>query len=283
MPYLNERTSMPAKTNKELAFLLKLFVATDWGERFAELIDEHVKLPKKGRALYVGSNTGGHAIAIQERAPENLKFTCVDENNESLELARAKAKTAVSVISEFREESPDRLSFDDDEFNLVIGDGSLVHSERIPEMFAEMVRVAAPGATVALALPTLSSFGEFFSIYWEALHNLGLLNHESDVETLISVVPAVSALEDLAEHDGLEDITSSTRIEEFDYESADKFLQAPLISDFLLPIWLETLPLGSREAVVAEIGRLINEESHGAAFALTVKATLVMGKKALSQ
>jgi hypothetical protein len=38
-------------------------------------------------------------------------------------------------------------------------------------MFSEIVRVAAPGATIAFTLPTASSFGEFFSIYWEALHN----------------------------------------------------------------------------------------------------------------
>ena len=274
---------MTSKTNKELAFLHELFVATDWGERFAELIDAQVKLPKKGRALYVAASTGGHAIALQQRAGEHLNFLCVDENKESLELARAKAKTAGNSGCEFREETVDRLSLNDDEFQLVIGDGSLVHSERIPEMLAEMVRVAASGATVALALPTFSSFGEFFSIYWEALHNLGLLNHESDVENLITVLPAVSALEEIADHAGLEDISSSTTIEEFDYESADKFLQAPLIADFLFPIWLETLPQGSREEVVAEIARLINEESHEAAFALTVKATLVIGKKALSQ
>ena len=47
------------KTNKELAYLHELFVATDWGERFAELIDEHVKLPQEGQALYLGSGTGG--------------------------------------------------------------------------------------------------------------------------------------------------------------------------------------------------------------------------------
>ena len=273
---------MPVKTNKELAFLLELFVATDWGERFAELIDEHVKLPKKGKALYVASGTGGHAIALQSRSGESLKFVCVDENQESLDLARAKAKTAVSFITEFREEAVDRLTFSDDEFAVVIGDGSLIHSERVPEMFSEMVRVAAPGATVALALPTFSSFGEFFSIYWEALHNLGLLDHESDVESLITVLPAVSTIEEIADHAGLEDITSSTRIEEFDFESADKFLESPLIAHFLMPIWLETLPQGSRETVLAEIGRLINEESRESAFALTVKATIVIGKKALA-
>jgi ubiquinone/menaquinone biosynthesis C-methylase UbiE len=277
------KQSMPAKTNKELAFLIELFVATDWGERFAELIDERVKLPKKGKALYVASGTGGHAIALQSRVGENLNFVCVDENQESLELARAKAKTAVSFITEFREEAVDRLTFPDDEFAVVIGDASLIHSERVPEMFSEMVRVAAPGANVALALPTFSSFGEFFSIYWEALHNLGLLDHESDVESLITVLPAVSTIEEIGDHAGLEELNSSTRIEEFDFESAEKFLASPLIAHFLMPIWLETLPPGSREAVLAEIGRLINEESRGTAFALTVKATIVVGRKALSQ
>ncbi|HEX9424625.1 MAG TPA: class I SAM-dependent methyltransferase [Pyrinomonadaceae bacterium] len=269
-----------SRTNKELAFLHELFVATDWGERFAELIDEHVTLPKKGGALYVASGTGGHAIALQQRAGEALKFTCLDENNESLELARAKA-AALKLNTEFRQGKVNQLPVKDNQFNFVVGDGSLVHSERIPGMLTEMVRVAAPEATVALTLPTCSSFGEFFSIYWEALHNCGLLDHEADVESLITTLPSVSSVEEMTA-EGLEDIASWTQIEEFDYESSEKFLGSPLIADFLMQVWLETLPQAHYEQVVKEIARLINEERHEAEFALTVKATLVMGKKALS-
>jgi len=273
---------MTVKTNKELAFLHDLFVATDWGERFAESIDERVELPKAGRALYVGSGTGAHAIALQERAGHALKFLCVDENEESLELARTKAAT-LKWDTEFRRETVDELTLEDEQFNFVVGDGSLVHSERIPGMIEELTRVAAPQALVALVLPTFSSFGEFFSIYWEALHNCGLLEHEADVESLITTLPTVSSVEKMAEQAGLEDVASWTTIEEFDYESSEKFLAAPLIADFLMHIWLETLPPDSYEQVAKEIGRLINEERHEGAFALTVKATLVMGKKALSQ
>ena len=272
---------MPSKTNKELAFLHELFVATDWGERFAELIDEHVKLPKAGHALYLGSGTGGHAIALQERANAKLSFLGVDESEENLELARVKAQAAVKNSMEFRKEKLDRLPLADNRFNLVIGDGSLVHSERVPEVFAEMIRVASPGATVTLALPTFSSFGEFFSIYWEALHNLGLIDHERDVETLITVLPAVSRLEELAEEEGLENVTTTTKVEEFDFESAEKFLNEPLVADFLMPIWLESLPAQAHQNVLDEIGRLVNEESHEMEFALTIKATLVMGEKAI--
>jgi hypothetical protein len=176
-----------------------------------------------------------------------------------------------------------RLPLEANQFDLVVGNGSLVHSERIPKTIAEMTRVAVPGATVTLSLPTFSSFGEFFSIYWEALHNCRLLDHEADVESLITTLPSVSLVEEMVEAAGLEDVASWTAIEEFDYESSEKFLGSPLISDFLMPIWLETLPRGSQEHVVKEIGRLINEERHEAEFALTVKATLVMGRKAPSQ
>ena len=272
---------MGPKTNKELAYLHELFIATDWGERFAELMDEHVKLPKEGDVLYVAAGTGGHAIALQERSAVDLKFLCVDENEECLELARVKA-TALKDAAEFRQETVDDLGQPDNKFHVVIGDGSLVETTRAHKMLRELVRVAAPGGMVAFILPTFSSFGEFFSIYWEALHNLGLMDHEADVESLISKLPSVSAVEDMGEQAGLEGIESWTRIEEFDYESGEQFLNSPLIADFLMHNWLKGLSAGARESVVAEIGRLINEERHEAEFALSVKATLVVGRKALN-
>jgi len=89
-------------------------------------------------------------------------------------------------------------------------------------------------------------------------------------------------LEELAEEEGLENVTTTTKVEEFDFESAEKFLNEPLVADFLMPIWLESLPAQAHQNVLDEIGRLVNEESHEMEFALTIKATLVMGEKAMS-
>ena len=266
------------KSDKELAFLQDLFIAPDWGERFAALIDEHIELPKEGKALYLAAGTGGHAMAIHERAGDKLELLCVDENPECTELARAKA-TATNEQITFDTAPLDKLNLNDNSFDLVIGNASLVSQHRTRKMFSELVRVAAPGATVILTLPTASSFGEFFSIYWEALHNSGLLDRESAVEQLITELPTVSDIEQLAEDEGLIDVQSWTRIEEFDFESGEQFLNSPLVAEFLMQEWLALVPVDRRAELFSEISRLINEDRHEAEFALSVKATLMVGRK----
>jgi hypothetical protein len=155
----------------------------------------------------------------------------------------------------------------------------MVPTNELREIVSEMVRVAAPGGTVAWWLPTASSFGEFFSVFWEALLTADLEDHGVDVEYLITDVPTVSDLEKLAKDEGLEHVQSWTTIEEFDYPSGEKFLNSPLINDFLLPAWLSSVPEAARPRVQEELARIIDEERHAGEFPLTMKATLVMGEK----
>jgi ubiquinone/menaquinone biosynthesis C-methylase UbiE len=267
--------------DKELAYLHDLYIAPDWGERFAELVDEHVKLPKEGRALYVAAGTGSHALALKERAGADVTLIGVDESEARLQLARAKAAAVkLGAETEFRLTQLEALDFEDDQFDLVVGDASLVTPDRLPEMLAEMVRVAAPGGTVALNLPTASSFGEFFSIYWEALGNAGLLDEASLVEHLITELPTITDVERLATREGLDEVQSWMQIEEFDYASGTEFLNAPLVKEFLLRNWLEPLADEDEHArVLAAITEIIDEERHEGEFSLSIKATLVVGQK----
>ena len=268
------------KSEKELAYLHELYVATDWSERFAELFDEHVKLPEEGRALYVASGTGAHALALATRAPREVTLVCVDESEERLELARAKSSVVKSDKVEFRHAQLEALAFEDEAFDLVVGDASLVAPERLPEVLAEMVRVAAPGATVALSVASASSFGEFFSVYWEALTGAGYDEQAGEVGSFIKELPTVSELEALAAREALEGVESWTRAEEFDFPSGREFLEAPLVSDFLLGRWLGSLPDDeARASVLEEVARILDEDRHEGDFSLSVKATIVVGRK----
>ncbi|HMJ24516.1 MAG TPA: class I SAM-dependent methyltransferase [Pyrinomonadaceae bacterium] len=272
---------MEIKSQKELAFLYDLYVATDWAERFAALVDEQVKLPKQGRALYVATGTAGHALALDGRE-EELRLVCVDENPECLEIAQAKA-IALHQEADFQREDLEALSFKDDEFDLVLGDASLTAPVRVKAMLAEMVRVAKPGARVAAWFPTAASFGEVFSIYWEALTRAGLGDHSAAVENLIKEIPTIANVESWADQMGLESITTTTAVEEFTFDSGEAFMSSPLITDFLLPNWFQRVPQGDQDRVIQELTGIIDEERHDAEFLLTLKATLVVGKKARVQ
>jgi ubiquinone/menaquinone biosynthesis C-methylase UbiE len=266
------------KTEKELAYLHDLFVAPDWDERFASIIDDNVEPPKEGKLIYLGVGTGGHAIALKRRLGEKLSLVGFDDNPERVELAKAKAVLAKEVV-EFYPAKPDNLPISDNEGDLVIGNATFVPVDRLQSVLSELTRVARPKALVAFALATASSFGEFFSVYWEALHNLGLSDHEIDVEKLITQAPTVSEVEEIARNEGLEEVISTTQLEEFDFDSGEAFLTSPLISDFLLTSWLASLTEDQRDAVTVELARIINDDRHDAEFALTVKATLVVGRK----
>jgi SAM-dependent methyltransferase len=258
-----------------------LYVATDWSERFAGLVDEHVGLPKEGRALYVGSGTGGHALELAARGGAALEVVGVDESEEQVELSRAKAAAAEGVGVDFRHAQLEDLAFEDEQFDLVVGDASLVAPERLPEVLAEMVRVAAPGATVSLSVASSSSFGEFFSVFWEALASAGYAEQAAGVGSLIAELPTVAGVEALARREALEEVKSWTQIEEFNYPSGREFLDAPLVQDFLLGRWLDSLPDEEvRAGLLEDVARIIDDDRHEGDFSLTVKATIVVGKKA---
>lgn len=275
-----------SQTEREAAFLYDLYVAPDWGERFAELMTEHLGVPEKGQLLYVGAATGAHAVLWHERSSGGLTITATDESEERLNIARAKAaavKGGAAAISFQATPRLETLDFPDDTFMIVVGDASLIEPERLPEIFAEMVRVAAPGAMVALNAVSASSFGEFFSIYWEALHNADSDEQALEVEALITELPTVSQLEEMAADSELANVESWTSKEEFHFATGEFFLQSPLIAEFLLRHWMAALPeedIDLRARVKSQIAALIDEERANLDFALSIKATLVTGRKA---
>ena len=263
-----------AKTQKELAFLRDLYINESWTRRFTELIDKHVGFRDAENILYINAGTGDHCIALREKIDEKTALFATCENEDILRIARDKA-AAVRADVDFSV-----LRFDDDSFDSVLADASFVRPSDLARSISEAVRAARPGASVAVVLPAAGSFGEIFSMLWEVLFSEDLGEHGSAAEELITDIPTVSSIEQLAGGAGLSEIESKTTNEVFEYANGAEFVASPLISDFFLPAWLRGLREKEKERVIKKLAQLIDAEDGTMTFRFSVKATLVTGRKA---
>jgi SAM-dependent methyltransferase len=171
------------------------------------------------------------------------------------------------------------IRFEDDAFDVVLTDASFSPPAGLDELVAESIRVAKPGARIAIVIPTAGSFGEIFSLLWEVLFNEDLGEHGAAAEKMIRDLPTVSRAEEIAEAGGLTNIKTHIATEVFDYENGTEFIDSPLVADFLLPGWLDTLNEEEKDRVRRKLAELIDVEDGNLTFRFTVKAALLTGEK----
>lgn len=265
---------------KELAYRYDLLISSDWRDRFDTLIDEHVALPKEGRILEVNCGTGEYAIERAERMRGKGEVIAVDADEERLELARAKALVKKQEEVTFEQGEARDLRFADNDFDAVIGDASMLPAQEIEKVLAEMIRVADYDATVTLKLTTRGSFGEFFSVLWEALLNLEMSDELlAELEALINQHLTVAEAEEMARRVKLRQVVSFTSKEEFVFATAQEFIQSPLIEDIFLDDWLAIVPEAKRQQVRDEMVAIIDRERYDGNFDISIKATVIKGVK----
>ena len=262
-----------AKTQKELAFLRDLYICSDWTSRFTDLIDKHLEIEGAENILYLNAGTGSHAFAVRDKVDERTAVFATCENEDILNIARDKALAVKSDI-DFS-----MLRFDDDAFDAVLADASFVRPNEMTDFVEDAVRVTRPGGSCGIMMTSAGSFGEIFSLLWEVLFEEDLGEHGAAAEAMITELPTLSQIEQMAADAGLEEIRTFSANEVFEYKNGADFVNSPLVSDFLLPVWLERVGEDDRERVTSKLAQLIDKEDGEMSFRFSVKATLLTGEK----
>ncbi len=264
---------------RELAYRYDLFIAPDWCDRFDQIVAEHVTLPKHGRLLEINAGTGARALNIAEGLLEG-DVVGTDTDPERVAIARAKAAAADSDRCTFVEANPEDLAFESDSFDAVVLDTSLSDPHRLDGMVREAVRVAGPNAPIAVKVLLRGSFDEFFSVYWEVLHDVGIAEQ---------VWPRLEQI--MTSHRTFADATAAVRAagvrqsenhrtkEEWRFETGAAFLDSPLVTDLFLAEWLAVVPAERLGEVRDAIARIIDREADGVFFDVSAKALVVAGHK----
>lgn len=269
-----------SKSEKELAFINDLFIGSDWTKRFAAIVDQHIKFADKGKLLYYNSGSGTHALELRDKLNSDTEIYAVSETPELQKISQAKldvidadesrAETRYAEIN-FVNNSPDKT------FDAVLSDASFVRPEDLPQFVKKMARFSAQ--KVAAFLPTAGSFGEIFSFLWETFLNVDLLEYGENIENLIIELPTVWQAEEIFKNTGLKNVKSFTQNEIFEFESGEDFIKAPLLEDFLLPVWLGFLDENEKERVKQKLAQTVDNEDGTLTFRFSIKATLVVGEK----
>lgn len=251
-----------------------LYVDDDWTKRFTDLADKHIGFRDEENVLYVNAGTGNHTFALRDKIGSDTAIFATCEDEDILAIARDKA-TAVKADVDFS-----MTRFEDDAFDVVLADASFVRPGDLEAFVEDVVRVTRPGGKTAIMLVASGSFGEVFSLLWEVLFNEDLGEHGAAAEKMITELPTISDVERIAGRAGLEDVQTNTSNEVFEYDDGAAFIASPLVSDFLLPVWLKTLSEDERDRVSDRLGQLIDDEDGTLSFRFSVKATLLTGEKA---
>ncbi len=259
-----------SKTQKELAFLRDLYVAEDWTARFTDIFDANFKFSGEKSILYINAGTGNHALAISENLEKDSNLNAFNEDEELNIIAQAKANAIKSDVYF-------AAIFPDENFDVVLADASFVEPKKLHSFLAEAVDMS--DKQVAFFLPTAGSFGEIFSVLWESLFALDLLEKGNEIEILIGEIPTASRIKEEAKKLGLTKIEVVTKTEFFEYENGAEFVNSTLVSDFLLPAWLDFLNHDEQKQVAEKLAQVIDDDDGTMTFLFSIKATLVVGEK----
>jgi ubiquinone/menaquinone biosynthesis C-methylase UbiE len=261
------------KTQKELAFLRDLYIDEEWTLRFTDLVDKHLQFADERRLLYINAGTGNHALVLRKKIGDDTEIFATSENEDILNIARDKA-AAVKAKVDFS-----MNDFADDSFDAVLADASFVRPADLEKFVSEAVRVSERGGRVAFFTVTAGSFGEIFSFLWEIFFNEDLGARGAEAENLISELPSISDVEQIARESGLRAVESHTENEIFEYKNGAEFVGSTLVADFLLPVWLKFLNEKQKARVSEKLAQLVDAEDGDLSFRFSVKATLVTGEK----
>lgn len=262
-----------AKTEKELAFVRDLYIHEEWTRRFTDLVDKHLKFSKEENFLYLNAGTGNHAFALREKLDKKIAVFAKCENDHALSIARDKAIALRSDV-DFS-----TIRFEDDAFDSILADASFAGAAELRELLSESRRIARSGGKIAVFLPAAGSFGEVLSLLWEVLFNEDLIEHGAAIERVIRELPTLSDIEEMAKAEGLVNISTHSAKEIFEFKDGAEFINSPLVADFLLPDWLESLNDKEKERVNEKLAQIIDAEDGTLTFRFSVKVALVMGDK----
>jgi len=252
-----------------------------WARHFGEPLLQGLSFPEGASALDVACGMGHPSLELLEKYGESIeRVMAIDRSREVVEAAAIRAGELSGKKLFCKRDNLERLGFPDRSFDLVIGAFGLMDFEDNRRMLRELVRVARPGARLALSFASRNSLRELFDLFVAELRRRNADQAARALEKVGEGLLSTKETEYMLEKAGLADVSS--RVERFnlEYQSGDEFKTCPVFEEYLRPAMVRAVEdrklFGEvTESVEERIARL----SRQSAFSVGVVAAFVTGER----
>lgn len=217
-------------------------IAPLWSEPFAKLVLPRLDVSERASILELGCATGSLTEQLLARSHPQTRIIAIDSVSTLVERCRTRISdvTGGSRVFLRSERISSSLAFADHVFDKVLYVGPLDPPKDLTRLLAELVRVAKPGAQVAVGLPMLGSYEPFVTAYSRVLDNCGFLSAKEKLNQYEQARPQQESLCGLFENHGCNVLFDQVEVG-VEHESIRDFLFSPLVRYGPLSSWKHAL------------------------------------------
>ena len=253
------------------------------GQRLVEQLVLGIPIKPQCQVLQIRCGLGGATGELLRQLDQASRI--IDLESVPSLVDRSRAKVAAEQIGRrvfFRPQSlATRLPFGDGAFDLVLANVSLAELARPDDFFADLFRVARPGAEVRLASTLRGTWGEFLDVYRDVLVRLGREDALASLRGYTASFPEAGTVSHHLERAGFASVTLQRDHWELVFRSAREFFYAPVIEFGPLARWKQVAGTGAEvQDTFLAVKQAIDTYFAGRPFSVSVEAGVFIAQRA---
>ena len=252
------------------------------GQRLVEHLVAGIPIKSHAQVLQIRCGLGGTTAELLRQLDNASRI--IDLESAPALVERARARIAAEQIGRrvfLRPQSlASRLPFGDGAFDLVLANVALADLARPDDFYADLFRVARPGAEVRLASPLRGTWAEFLDVYRDVLVRLGREDALASLRGHAASYPEAGTVAHHMEQAGFTAVTVQREHWELVFRSAREFFYAPVIEFGPLVRWKQIAGKGAEvQDTFLAVKQAIDTYFAGQPFSVSIEAGLMIGQK----
>ncbi|MCX6268517.1 MAG: methyltransferase domain-containing protein [Bacteroidetes bacterium] len=231
-----------------------------WSAPFGLTLLDTVRMKTHINVLDLGSGSGFPMLELAERMGKTCMVYGLDPSEEAIKMITSKKRSKGIEFAKIVKGIAEEIPFPDEYFGLIVSNNGLNNVKDQVAALAECFRVADEEAQMVLTMNLPHTMIEFYKIFEETLHDLGMTHEITLMHKHIDLKrKPVDYLKELILHAGFAINTINVDGFRLRYNDGSAFLNHHLIRSAFLDSWKEIIQPPMVDPVFERIEQRLNQ------------------------